>query len=336
MTLSDFDTDFAPLFEPPLRPVERRERLTQAQFEQYRKSQTPVIITGMMDEWPALAAWQDPAYLRQKAGEERIYFRNLAKGRANYGEYTEVYEAMSFGEFIEGAFKHPQSAKYLTQAAVIRPDNYLCCFERAERPGFLGALAKDVINPPYFEDDHIFEANLWIGPGGQMSGLHFDEMDNLNCVITGEKRWVMFPQSEHSRLLAGGTARSSIARGFHGTEKDRFGHPLRRQARGFQCVVRPGQIIFVPRGFWHQVFSGPGLGIALNYWYVRPVDLLTFIPLYARRVVGYQSRVRHTVAMLKILGVAIHQLARYAITRMLGRAIPPPPVGPAGYGPRKL
>lgn len=38
--------------------------------------------------------------------------------------------------------------------------------------------------------------------------------------------------------------------------------------RGLECVVRPGDALFIPKGFWHSI-KGVGQGItgSVNWWF---------------------------------------------------------------------
>ena len=64
---------------------------------------------------------------------------------------------------------------------------------------------------------HVFEANLWIATGYTRSQFHYDKEWNVNCLLSGTKRWIFLdpllglgtlgtlgtssPISGHSHLL---------------------------------------------------------------------------------------------------------------------------------------
>ena len=60
---------------------------------------------------------------------------------------------------------------------------------------------------------HVFEANLWIATGYTRSQFHYDKEWNVNCLLSGTKRWIFLdpllglgtssPISGHSHLLRG-------------------------------------------------------------------------------------------------------------------------------------
>jgi hypothetical protein len=330
----DFDTDFASFFEPPLQKVATLSDIDVDSFRRrFRAPGVPLIIEGESENWPALQLWPKLEYLKRKVGQEPVFVRDLDRGNISGVAYREPYLRLPFSEFIDRISGPKPQNLYLTQGIVRRPAGVLRAFERARSPAILTALAGDLPAPRLWRPREVLETNLWLGPGGHGSPLHFDELDNLNAVITGCKRWLLFPSVEVEKLTAGGRdARQSIARGFHAGEPDRFVPPQRRIARGYQCVVRPGQILYVPRGMWHQVFSGPDLSMAVNSWFFRfPQDAHDAALFKARRLVGFRSPRRLAMALTVIYGDSVRRLGRYGAQRLLGKQPALPEVGKTSY-----
>ena len=42
--------------------------------------------------------------------------------------------------------------------------------------------------------------------------------------------------------------------------------PSLQQARGFKCIVRRGDMLYIPVGWWHSVSGSPEMNLTLNYW----------------------------------------------------------------------
>jgi hypothetical protein len=220
----DFDTDFASFFEPPLQKVATLSDIDVDSFRRrFRAPGVPLIIEGESENWPALQLWPKLEYLKRKVGQEPVFVRDLDRGNISGVAYREPYLRLPFSEFIDRISGPKPQNLYLTQGIVRRPAGVLRAFERARSPAILTALAGDLPAPRLWRPREVLETNLWLGPGGHGSPLHFDELDNLNAVITGCKRWLLFPSVEVEKLTAGGRdARQSIARGFHAGEPDRF------------------------------------------------------------------------------------------------------------------
>ncbi|MEZ5702799.1 MAG: cupin-like domain-containing protein [Burkholderiaceae bacterium] len=212
---SDFSERFAPFFDPPLRPVDVVYGLTPHAFETlYRRPRRPVIIGDGAKAWPAMTRWARPARLKSLSGHRPAFVRDLQASSVDADNYHEAYREVTFGELVERLFSEEPPAWYLTQGLVTRGNGIGALLGRNSWPAHLPELAEDLRPPPYWPEEDLTECNLWFGPGGQCSGLHYDEYDNLNGAVVGSKRWLLFPHHQTQRLLNGTTGHNSIAPGF--------------------------------------------------------------------------------------------------------------------------
>lgn len=326
---SEFSCEFAPLFDPPLQPVDVVRGLTKQDFESnYRRPRRPVIIDDGAEAWPALKRWSDPAYLISAAGHRQTFVRDLDASNLDSANYHEAYREVALGELVERLFSEQPPAWYLTQGLIMRGDGLGALLGRRCWPASLPELAGDLRLPLYWPQDDLTECNLWLGPGGQISGLHYDEYDNLNGVILGSKRWLLFPHGQAPVLLNGARGHDSIAPGFHAAQTERFAG-LRRSAQGYECITRPGQLLYVPAGMWHQVFSSPGPSLAVNCWYLRlPRDAARAAVLHARRYSGFAARKRFLLVLGVIGAKVMLKTAQYGLGK---RAPAEVQVGTPGY-----
>ena len=327
--LSDFSTDFAPLFDTPLQQVDVVDSLSLEDFENlYRRPRRPVIINDGAQNWPALHKWSSLDHLVSVAGHRNSFVRDLEASNVEADGYHEEYREVAFRELVGRLFAEQPPAWYLTQGLILRGNGIGAMMARRTWPASLPELAVDLVMPPYWSMKDLAQCNLWMGPGNQISGMHFDEFDNLNGVVTGSKRWLLFPHDQSAALLNGQDVRQTIAPGFHAAAVDRFAGS-RLSARGYECVTHPGQVLYVPAGMWHQVFSGPGPSMAVNFWYLNlPRDMIRSIALHARRYSGFVKRSRFLLA----LGLVSAQVSIKAVQYGFGRRAPAEvEIGPPGY-----
>jgi hypothetical protein len=325
----EFSKPFAPLFDPPLRPVDEVYGLTEHAFEKlYRRPRRPVIIADGAKTWPALSRWSQPAQLKAQAGHRQAFVRDLQASSVNSDNYHETYRRVAFDELVERLFSKDPPAWYLTQGLISRGNGLGALLGRNSWPAHLPELAADLRSPRYWPEKDLTECNLWLGPGGQCSGLHYDEYDNLNGAVVGRKRWLLFPHHQAKRLLNGDAGHNSIAPGFHASQADRFANQ-RAHAQGFECVTEPGQLLYVPAGMWHQVFSSPGPSLAVNYWYLSyPRDMARAAMLHARRYSGFAARKRFLLVLGLIAGKVVLKSGQYGLGK---RAAQDVQVGTPGY-----
>ena len=94
-------------------------------------------------------------------------------------------------------------------------------------------------------------ARLWFSSGATLSVLHKDQLDNVNCVLSGRKR-VALVHPRQTELL----------------ETERWGsaEPLRWS----EAVVSEGDCILIPAGWYHQVATSAERSVAVNQFFERP------------------------------------------------------------------
>ena len=82
--------------------VERRHRLSRQEFlTEYYSTNRPVIITGMMDDWPAMGKWSLD-YFARNFGDREVEVQMGRTAGANYETEREKYiSRIGFGEFVE-------------------------------------------------------------------------------------------------------------------------------------------------------------------------------------------------------------------------------------------
>jgi hypothetical protein len=135
-------------------------------------------------------------------------------------------------------------------------------------------LAKDFADP-FFADDWLAVVPprirpdfrwIYIGPHGSGTGFHIDTSGTHAwlCQLIGAKQWIMCPPGEvpGDYLIAADLFRPNF---------ERF--PKLRRARRWYATLEPGEVIFVPYGWQHQVRNvGPSLSFTVNY-----VDASNFV-----------------------------------------------------------
>jgi hypothetical protein len=225
------DRDVRALSASP-REVERRAPPSADElFERYFCAGTPVLITGLMTAWPALARWS-PTYFKERVGDAPIV---ITSGRAadpdydrNYAKHLETTTMASFADRVAAAGESN--------------DFYMVSNNRNLEASSLRPLLDDVVIPTDYLDPERLQGcvSLWFGPKGTLTPLHHDTTNVLFCQIVGKKRFRLIAPQETS-LLPG-------ARDYYASIAD-----AREGATIKEVVVSPGEALFLPVGWWHEV-----------------------------------------------------------------------------------
>jgi hypothetical protein len=135
-------------------------------------------------------------------------------------------------------------------------------------PPYLGNLELRQLNslchwPAYF--DKMGPPRFWLGPSGTVTPLHCDYDDNIFAQIWGAKRIFLAPP-HHDEFLYTSEANAILFGSKFDPEAPDFEQfSLARQASMIECIVHPGELLYVPAGWYHQVCALT-FSLSANRW----------------------------------------------------------------------
>jgi hypothetical protein len=96
--------------------------------------------------------------------------------------------------------------------------------------------------------------------------MHYDT-ENVHATVTeiyGDKEFVLYAPSDTPYLYPNPKQpNQSLLRDPHHADAERF--PLFAKARQYRAVLRPGDMVFVPCGWWHTARAlSPSISIGMN------------------------------------------------------------------------
>lgn len=198
----------------------------------------PVLIANGAAAWPASQRWS---------------FEMLAAR----GATTQV--VLEYGNVMqrETRFERTTLAGYVERLLQPRDPNcehaYLSVFELFEA---MPELRHDVDFEPLRAHRAKCFLRGWLGPAGTVTGLHADYPDNLLAQIRGRKIVHLISPAETDKLYPSnkyeyGIRMSSID--FQRYDSKRW--PRVQTATIVQAMLNPGDLLFIPAGWWHHVMS---------------------------------------------------------------------------------
>jgi hypothetical protein len=226
----------------------RRHRLDRESFfaEHYVVNR-PVIVTGAIDGWPALQRWTFE-YLRKELGEEQTEIQWGRNTDQNYEINSSSHRrSMRFADYVD-----------LVQQADRTNNFYMTANNSASNRSIVVGLTRDLLpQPEYLNPDEADRWFFWFGPAGTFTPLHHDLTNNLMAQIVGRKRILLAPPCETVDLYNERHCHS-LADLRH-PDDPRF--PDLRNVQWTQCDLAPGEVLFLPVGWWHSV---EGLDVSIT------------------------------------------------------------------------
>jgi hypothetical protein len=245
-------------------PIEipRVEGLSDGEFrDRYLKANRPVVIAGGAADWPA-AGWT-PEVLRAKAGAAKVLTHR--SGTVYFGLDEEnggpkfPEEEMTLDRFVSLALDPPE-------------DGMRYYLQRASIPDRIPGLLDDLKMPAGLDPKKIYLLNLWFGPAANVTRLHYDVPNNFLVHFYGRKRLTMFAPGDTKRIYPFRSKAYNMSQvDIDLPDVERF--PKFADAQPYQAEIGPGDMIYIPPFWWHQVYSLE-MGISANYWWIPSVTQL--------------------------------------------------------------
>uniref|UniRef100_A0A1A8N408 Bifunctional peptidase and (3S)-lysyl hydroxylase JMJD7 n=1 Tax=Nothobranchius pienaari TaxID=704102 RepID=A0A1A8N408_9TELE len=248
----------------------------------------PCIIRNALSHWPALSRWTLD-YLREKIGSKVISVAVTPNGYADAvaGDYFVMPEErkMSFSsvlDIIEG--KVQRSGVFYVQKQ--------CSNLLQELPELIDDLEPHVAWMSAALGKMPDAVNFWLGEEKAITSMHKDPYENLYCVISGEKHFILLPPTDRP-FIPYGVYRPAVyleqdsgefkVVGTEDSQKvpwipldplepDLEQYPQYRWAQPLRCSVKAGEMLYLPSLWFHHVQQSHGC-TAVNFWYDMEYDI---------------------------------------------------------------
>ena len=259
-------------------------------FNECMQPGRPAILCGVIDSWPALTTrpWSDLGYLDAVIGHRTV---PIEFGTSYLDEHFDE-RLMTFHTFMEEHLERPAPP-------LGAPRGYLAqhqLFEQCEQ------LRRDVVIPDYCAlsvDDEQSDGNeeeveaaagggaspsnsaasqgidgvrvnAWFGPAGTLSPLHCDRYHNLFCQVVGSKYVRLYAPEHAARLYphesgAHAGVSSRIIDPDDTTTCAAF--PELASAPYVDVLLHAGDVLFIPRQWWHMVESRE-VSMSVSFWWL--------------------------------------------------------------------
>ncbi len=251
---------------PGYAEVERRPRVSREEFvRRYAVGCRPLVLTGVARDWPAMRRWS-PQDLKVRFGHLDVEIQAERSANPNYERDKLAHRRqVRLADFVDQVVAGGATNDYYLTA-----NN-----EMLHRPDF-APLLDDIGSLPEFCDRARLaeRSSFWFGPAGTVTPLHHDTLMLLHTQVVGRKRWRFISPLETPRLYNHYDVYSPIDL----DRPDLARYPRFADVTVLQTVLEPGDTVFLPLGWWHQVaalevslsFSYSNLALPNEYRYENP------------------------------------------------------------------
>jgi len=175
-------------------------------------------------------------------------------------------EDLSGFNFRQETLPFPQALQTVTAAR--DPDQDTAYLGSVPMVDYLPGLVDE--NPMPLLSGHA-APRLWLGHAAHIA-THYDTMDNLACVFLGTRRFTLFPPDAIADLYIGpidftmaGQPVSLAAEA--AVDSNRYPRFEQARDKALTAVLEPGDALYLPKLWWHQVVSNQPLNGLINYWW---------------------------------------------------------------------
>jgi hypothetical protein len=234
----------------------------------------PAVLRGLVAQWPAVqrartsfqAIGQYLSAFDKGSAVDVIIMPPHVNGRLFYSDDMRGFNfSRSKSSIREVSDKLLRYAKFEKRPSLVVQSALIAdCLPGFSSENRLPILEESV--PP----------RIWLG-NRVTTPAHFDESNNVACVVSGTRRFTLFPPDQIANLYIGplghaptGTPISLVS--MANPDYERFPRFRAALASALVAELEPGDAIYIPTLWWHHVQSLAKYNMLVNYWWKGHVD----------------------------------------------------------------
>lgn len=248
-------------------------------YDQLMTGEQPVILKGLVKDWP-LVQMGSPA-------DAAEYLKSFYQGRPVTAFIAQPEHNGRFGYTADATQLDFESDRGLLNEYL---DIIIALIEEDEAPTFyIGSTDVDTFLPGFRAENDLvlnhamFETNpplvgAWIG-NRSTALAHYDMSNNIACCLAGRRRFTLFPPEQIHNLYPGpleptpGGQVLTMA-DINAPDFERFPGLGEALAAGEVADLEPGDVLFYPTMWWHEVEALDDFNVMVNYWWNTSPDYL--------------------------------------------------------------
>lgn len=270
----------------------------QIPFEQLFAAEGPIILRGLVSDWSLVKAGeQSPGkameilqshsskkpvgvYIAPPEAEARFFYNQDCTGFNYQSKYLQLSDIFAQ---IREAENNPDHSYYYMNSLTL--DN---CF-----PGLRADNDLSFDHQAFTNNQPL--SKVWVGTES-IAAAHYDVPSNLACCVLGARRFTLFPPEQIHNLYPGPlepTPGGQVITMVDLKNPDFERFPRVRRALEAAVVVdlQPGDAVYYPSMWWHQVEALSPFNIMINFWWLRsPAYMGNPMDIVMHAIMGIRDR----------------------------------------------
>jgi hypothetical protein len=221
--------------------IDRRQNLSRDEFrDQYYAANRPVILEDLMTGWKARTLWT-PDYLKNVAGDCMVEVMTGRNADEKYDMNSSNHRTkLRFADYIDMVYSGEVTNDYY----IVARNHFF------ELPQAQPLLDDFIAFPEYLNPVNAGrQCFLWFGPAGTVTPLHHDNSNILMAQVAGRKACRIIPASQWQYVYNSSGVFSDV----DCERPDLNRYPMFRQATVIDLILQPGEVLFMPVGWWHHL-----------------------------------------------------------------------------------
>ena len=270
----------------------------QIPFDQLFAAEGPIILRGLVSDWSLVKAGeQSPGkameilqshsskkpvgvYIAPPEAEARFFYNQDCTGFNYQSKYLQLSDIFAQ---IREAENNPDHSYYYMNSLTL--DN---CF-----PGLRADNDLSFDHQAFTNNQPL--SKVWVGTES-IAAAHYDVPSNLACCVLGARRFTLFPPEQIHNLYPGPlepTPGGQVITMVDLKNPDFERFPRVRRALEAAVVVdlQPGDAVYYPSMWWHQVEALSPFNIMINFWWLRsPAYMGNPMDIVMHAIMGIRDR----------------------------------------------
>ncbi|MCM8730600.1 cupin-like domain-containing protein [Hephaestia sp. GCM10023244] len=232
----------------------------------------PIVLRGQVAAWPAVTVGDTPraiaTYIVGFASDRPVEVMVGAPEIAGRFFYRDDMRSFNFQR--EAVPVPTLLAKLVALAETDQPAPALYAGAAAAADYLPGWAEAHPINLP--TSDAV--PRVWIGNATHVP-THYDVSSNLACVVAGTRRFTLFPPDQIANLYVGPldvtmAGQPSSMVNLVAPDLARYPRFAEALTHAMTAELGPGDAIYIPSLWWHDVQAVGPFNVLVNYWWGNP------------------------------------------------------------------